>query len=72
MSLRKGCLFSWVYGWMEKVYTAWEKVVLYQLKFGRYYRCRLHVCKKGFEIKHLGEYQDLSLKSDTLLLANFS
>ena len=28
------------------------------------------VCK-GFEIKQLGEYHDLYLKSDTLLLANF-
>ena len=37
---------------------------VYQLKYERYYRCRLHAGKrvfKDFEIKNLGEYHDLNL-----------
>ena len=37
---------------------------------GAYYIYAKRVCK-DFEMKHLGEYNDLYLKSDTLLLAVF-
>ena len=38
------------------------------LNMGKYYWCRL-VCK-DFKIKNLGEYWDLYVQSDTLLLAD--
>ena len=39
-------------------------------EYGRYYKCRLHAVCKDLEMKNLGKYHDLYLKSDTLNLAD--
>ena len=37
----------------------------WRLKYERYYRCRLHACKKSLQrLWNLGEYHDFYLKSD--------
>ena len=46
------------------------KKILQSLKHRKYYWCRLHALKKSFKITDLGEYQDLYVQSDTLLLAD--
>ena len=73
------CLFLWIGGWLGKVLwnIAWKRRTSKQHKYGRYYRFRLHkkafqrACE-DFEIKDLGEYQELILKSTILLSADLS
>ena len=70
----KRCLSLWIYGWLGKTKShiaTWERLFLQSLKYGRY--CTdTHtkgVCK-DFETENLGEYHDLHVKSDTVLLAD--
>ena len=66
--LRKGWLDDW---WLEKIqwnFIIWKRRFLQPAKHGRYYWFRLHAWKtvyKDFEIKHLREYHDLYIKSNT-------
>ena len=54
----------------EKSNETTKQQKLEQLKTRRYYRWKLHISKKSLQRFCLGEYHDLYLKSDILLLAN--
>ena len=71
----KRCLSLWIYGWLGEIQwnmVAWKRRFLQSLKYGRYcyvdYTHAKRVCK-DFEIKDLGQYHDLYVQSNTLLLA---
>ena len=52
-----------------------KKKILPSLKYGRYYWCRLRACRNSlqdFEVKNIGEYHDLYVQSNTLLLSDVS
>ena len=48
----------------------WKRRFLQSLNYGRYNWCRTCAHRKSFEIKNLGEYHDLYVQSNTLLLAD--
>ena len=71
----KRCLFLEIYRWLGKIQwniITWTRRFLQSLKYGRYYWCRLCVRKSLQRLwqKKLGEYHDLHVQSNTLLLAN--
>ena len=68
------CLPIGIHWWLGKIqwnFTTWKTILLQSPKHSRYYWCRLYFAKrvcKDFEIKNLGEYHDLHVQSNTLLL----
>ena len=72
----KRCLFLCMYGWLIKIkwnIITWKRIILQSFKYGRFYWCRLCTrkkCLKEFDIKNLGEYHDLYVEGNTLMLAD--
>ena len=68
--VKKMCLSLWVHGWLPEKEEFYSNLNMEAITDASYMHAK-RVCK-DFEIKNLGEYYSLYLKSDTLLLAVFS
>ena len=72
--LRKGVyLYNYLYAWLGKIQwniITWKKDVYSHLKFTDTDYAHAKRVSKDFEVNDLGEYHDLYVQSDTLLLAD--
>ena len=68
--VKKMCLSLWVHGWLPEKEEFYSNLNMEVIRDAGCMHAK-RVCK-DFEIKNLGEYYSLYLKSDTLLLAVFS
>ena len=72
--LRKGVyLYNYLYGWLGKIQwniITWKKDVYSHLNITDTDYAHAKRVSKDFEVNDLGEYRDLYVQSDTLLLAD--
>ena len=72
--LRKGVyLYNYLYAWLGKIQwniITWKKDVYSHLKFTDTDYAHAKRVSKDFVVNDLGEYHDLYVQSDTLLLAD--